>query len=64
LTITLPDVAPAPARVLVACEGCRCAMSLPADRSPLPSHCYWCANGLTPDQVAADSYRFAVDGVA
>jgi hypothetical protein len=61
LTITLPDVVPAPARVLVICEGCGGAMSIAADVPP-PSRCYWCTHGVTAEQLAADSHRYAVDG--
>jgi hypothetical protein len=64
LTITLPDVAPPPVRVIITCQGCDGAVSVAPTAGPLPTRCYWCHHGTTPEQLAADSYRYAVDGVA
>lgn len=45
-----PAPATGPIGITVTCQGCGNAVS--ATNSPcLPTHCYWCANNTTPEQL-------------
>lgn len=54
MTVVLPPptapAPPVPATLTVpTCDQCGSAMS--PRHAPAPTRCYWCANGITPEQV-------------
>ncbi len=59
--VTAPAVTAAtvvPVGITTICEGCGGEIS--ATNDPTCTRCYWCANGVTPADLAAGSDRFEV----